>query len=75
MLVMGGRVRGGRLVGSWPGLERASLHEGRELAVATDYRAVLSEVLELHLGLDPSARGVVFPGFALEPLGLYADGG
>jgi len=75
MLVMGGRVRGGRLVGSWPGLDRASLHEGRELAVATDYRAVLSEVLELHLGLDPSARRVVFPGFAPEPLGLYADGG
>jgi uncharacterized protein (DUF1501 family) len=75
MLVMGGRVRGGRLVGSWPGLDRASLHEGRELTVTTDYRAVLTEVLELHLGLDPSVRGAVFPGFAAEPLGLYAEGG
>jgi uncharacterized protein (DUF1501 family) len=74
MLVMGGRVRGGRLVGNWPGLDRASLHEGRELAVATDYRAVLSEVLELQLGLDPSALGAVFPGFTAEPLGLFGEG-
>lgn len=63
MLVLGGGVRGGRLVGSWPGLNREALYERRDLAVTTDYRAVLAALLTSHLRLDPAALAHVLPGF------------
>ena len=44
MLVVGGHVRGGRLYGRWPGLKAADLHAG-DLAVTTDYRQILQEIL------------------------------
>lgn len=63
MLVLGGGVKGGRVVARWPGLADAALFEGRDLKVTTDYRAVLTEALARTVGLtDPSG---VFPGFAL----------
>jgi uncharacterized protein (DUF1501 family) len=58
--VLGGPVAGGRVYGRWPGLGDASLYEGRDLAVTTDFRDLLGEVLARHLG----ARDLpaVFPG-------------
>lgn len=54
--LLGGRTRGGAVHGSWPGLSKDSLHRGRELAVGTDFRDVLLEVLGRHLGHpDPLA--------------------
>ncbi len=44
MMLIGGPVRGGKVYGKWPGLEREQLFEHRDLAVTTDYRAVLSEL-------------------------------
>jgi uncharacterized protein (DUF1501 family) len=44
MLVVGGQVKGGKIYGKWPGLEKEQLYEGRDLAVTTDFRAVLSEL-------------------------------
>lgn len=69
MMVIGGPVQGGKVYGKWPGLEKEQLFEGRDLAVTTDFRAVLSELVQGHLGQkDLSA---VFPGFqAGAPLGL-----
>ena len=70
MMVLGPQARGGRMVGRWPGLTNDVLEEGADLAVVTDYRAVLSELLTGHLGLaDP---GLVFPGFAGSPIGLWS---
>jgi uncharacterized protein (DUF1501 family) len=70
MLVLGPQARGGRLLGRWPGLENENLEEGADLAVTTDYRAVLAEVMTGHMGLtDPAA---VFPGYAPTPVGLFA---
>src|SRR5690606_6791129 len=40
MFVLGGAVRGGRVLGEWPGLDRDTLHEGRDLARTTDFRDV-----------------------------------
>jgi uncharacterized protein (DUF1501 family) len=51
MLVMGGAVAGGRVVGDWPGLEREQLHEGRDLALTTDFRDVFAEIASNHLGV------------------------
>ena len=61
MFVIGGSVRGGKVHGSWPGLEREQLHEGRDLALTTDFRAVFGDVLANHLGA--SNAGQVFPGY------------
>jgi uncharacterized protein (DUF1501 family) len=61
MFVIGGGVKGGKVHGTWPGLEREQLYEGRDLALTTDFRAVFADVLSRHLGaanLSP-----VFPGY------------
>jgi uncharacterized protein (DUF1501 family) len=69
MMVLGGPVQGGKIYGTWPGLEREQLYEGRDLAVTTDFRAVLSELVRGHLG--QSDLSSVFPGFTPGPsLGL-----
>src|SRR6516162_10370901 len=69
MMVVGGPVHGGKVYGKWPGLEKEQLFEGRDLAVTTDFRAVLSELVTGHLGTTDIAQ--VFPGFkASDPLGL-----
>jgi uncharacterized protein (DUF1501 family) len=61
MLVMGGDVRGGKVYGDWPGLDREQLYENRDLDVTTDFRDVLGELVTRHLG----NRNVeaVFPGY------------
>ncbi|HUG52290.1 MAG TPA: DUF1501 domain-containing protein [Vicinamibacteria bacterium] len=64
-LVMGGSVRGGRVHGAWPGIEDGGLYEGRDLAVTTDFRDLLAEVLARHLGDRDLAA--VFPGHAVTP--------
>ena len=48
MAVLGGQVAGGRFYGRWPGLHTDQLDEGVDLAVTTDYRQVLTEVLAAH---------------------------
>src|ERR1700685_4453398 len=69
MMVLGGAVRGGKIYGEWPGLEKEQLYEGRDLAVTTDFRTVLSELVRGHLGRTDLSS--VFPGFnAKRELGL-----
>jgi uncharacterized protein (DUF1501 family) len=65
MFVMGGAVKGGRVYSRWPGLGEGQLYQGRDLAVTTDYRSVLGEILTRHLG-DRELK-TVFPGFANDP--------
>jgi uncharacterized protein (DUF1501 family) len=61
MFVLGGAVKGGKVYGEWPGLERSQLYEGRDLALTTDFRRVLGECVYRHLG--NRNLGSVFPGF------------
>ncbi len=61
MFVLGGPVKGGRVYGRWPGLDQSQLYEGRDLAVTTDFRLVLSEVVSRYLGNKDLKE--VFPGF------------
>ncbi len=74
MLVIGGKINGG-LYGAWPGLASEQLYDNADLAVTTDYRHILSEILVKQLG-NPNL-GRVFPDFAdYSPLGLaMGDGG
>jgi uncharacterized protein (DUF1501 family) len=68
MMVLGGAVNGG-IHGTWPGLANGQLFEGADLAVTTDYRRVLSEVLIRRLG-NPYL-GEIFPGYLnYSPLGV-----
>lgn len=64
MWLLGGRVAGGHVLGRWPGLDGSALYEGRDLAVTTDFRQVLAEVLERHLGLPDERLAQVLPAFA-----------
>jgi uncharacterized protein (DUF1501 family) len=61
MWLMGGPVAGGKVHGEWPGLDDAALHEGRDLAVATDYRTVMAQICERHLRLSDTDLSKVFP--------------
>jgi uncharacterized protein (DUF1501 family) len=61
MWVLGGRIIGGKVYGDWPGITDATLNEGRDLAVTTDFRTVLAQVCERHLRLGDKALGQVFP--------------
>jgi uncharacterized protein (DUF1501 family) len=65
MFVMGGPVKGGRVYGKWPGLAQEKLYEQRDLALTTDFRRVLGEVVYRHLG--NRKLGEVFPGFENNP--------
>jgi uncharacterized protein (DUF1501 family) len=68
MMVLGGAVRGRKVYGRWPGLEPEQLYESRDLAVTTDFRDVLGELVSQHLGRNLTQ---VFPGYEpVELLGL-----
>jgi uncharacterized protein (DUF1501 family) len=62
MFVLGGNVRGGRVLGRWPGLEPEQLYEGRDLNVTTDFRTVLSELAVKQMGNREVET--IFPDFA-----------
>ncbi len=63
--LVGGAVKGGRVVADWPGLREVQLYEGRDLRPTTDLRAVLKGVLADQLGLSaPVLAEKVFPGSA-----------
>jgi uncharacterized protein (DUF1501 family) len=47
--MLGGAVRGGRVLGQWPGLKPAALFQGRDLMPTTDLRSVAKSALRDHL--------------------------
>ena len=67
MMVLGAGVNGGKIYGQWPGLASKNLNGG-DLAVTTDYRQVLAEVLVKRMG--QSAIDQIFPTIKYAPLGL-----
>jgi uncharacterized protein (DUF1501 family) len=68
MFVMGGGIKGGKVYGKWPGLATEHLYQGRDLALTTDFRDVLGELVSRHLG-NPTLASV-FPGYDPKFLGL-----
>jgi uncharacterized protein (DUF1501 family) len=62
-LLVGGALKGGRIIADWPGLKSANLYQNRDLKPTTDLRAVLKGVLKDHLRADDRALAQnVFPG-------------
>ena len=63
--VLGGAVKGGRVIADWPGLAKRDRFEARDLKITTDLRAVLKGVLSDHLQVaSQTLNTVVFPGSA-----------
>ncbi len=63
MLLAGGALRGGRVLGRWPGLDEASLYDRRDLMPTGDVRAVAAWALRSAYGIDRRLlEGAVFPG-------------
>jgi uncharacterized protein (DUF1501 family) len=74
-LLVGGALKGGRVITDWPGLKSADLYDNRDLKPTTDLRAVLKGLLKDHLRADDRALAEnVFPGSAgVKPMaGLVA---
>ncbi len=61
LFLLGGGINGGKVYGDWPGLSHEQLFDQADLAITTDYRQIVSELLTHRFGNpDPS---YVFPGF------------
>lgn len=68
-LIMGGAVRGGRVIADWPGLADNQLYEGRDLAPTIALESVVAGAVAEHLRLDPKlAMARLFPGRSDTPL-------
>lgn len=70
-ILLGGAVKGGTIVGDWPGLRNSDLFEGRDLMPANNTYALLGGVLRDHLGFSakqihsqllPGLKDVLFSG-------------
>jgi uncharacterized protein (DUF1501 family) len=70
MWLMGGGVNGGKVYGDWQGVADNALHEGRDLPVTTDFRAVLAQVAEQHLRLTDSQLTKIFPALPHQAAGF-----
>jgi uncharacterized protein (DUF1501 family) len=65
MFVLGGKVKGGKVYGKWPGLQAEQLYERRDLAITTDFRDVFAEMAKQHLGA--ANLNAIFPGYQVSP--------
>jgi uncharacterized protein (DUF1501 family) len=66
MLAAGGAVRGGRVMGAWPGLAEADLYDRRDLMPTSDVRAWAAWAMAGMYGFDRSVlEGSVFPGLQM----------
>ena len=64
-LVLGGAVKGGQVLGDWPGLAKKDRFEGRDLRITSDLRALFKTVLDQHLRVPTAAlEREVLPGSA-----------
>lgn len=61
-MLLGGNVRGGRVLADWPGLSQGALYEGRDLKPTLGLDALITGAVSGHFGLDPQQAGrVLFP--------------
>ncbi|MEM9653138.1 MAG: DUF1501 domain-containing protein, partial [Actinomycetota bacterium] len=79
MMVMGGGLAsagGGKVHlrnDRWVGLASDDLYKNRDLAISTDFRSVLAEALDKHMGIADDGR--IFPSYTPSYLGLLGNGG
>lgn len=62
-MLLGGAVRGGRIVADWPGLGQSALYEGRDLKPTTGLDALIGGAVAGHFAVDPGrVMPALFPG-------------
>jgi len=64
VFVVGGAVKGGRVLADWPGLKAGALYQDRDLKPTTDFRTIATGVLRDHMGLQGAQLAAVFPSSA-----------
>jgi uncharacterized protein (DUF1501 family) len=62
MWILGGSVRGGRVVGEQVRVQRSTLLQDRDFPVLNEYRGVLGGLVQRQFGLSATQLGQVFPG-------------
>ncbi|MEP2734919.1 MAG: DUF1501 domain-containing protein [Erythrobacter sp.] len=68
-LLLGGSVRGGRVLGDWPGLADGQLYEGRDLRPTASLESMLAGAVADQFGMVPkTAAQRMFPGRAITPM-------
>lgn len=66
MLMAGGAIRGGRVMGQWPGLAEADLLDGRDLMPTSDVRAWAAWAMRGLYGMPRDVlESAVFPGLQM----------
>jgi uncharacterized protein (DUF1501 family) len=70
MMALGGSVNGGAVYGNFPGLDGASLYQGTDVDVTTDYRQVISEALIRRMA-NPNIYYVFQNYSGYTPLGVF----
>ena len=61
-MLLGGAVRGGRVLADWPGLATAALFEGRDLRPTLQLDAFIGGAVAGHFGVEPAkAMAALFP--------------
>ena len=68
MFVLGHGIKGGQMHGHWPGLDNENLDTGADLAITTDYRDVLGEILSRRKGVTDTAA--IFPDHKMKAVGI-----
>ena len=64
-MLLGGAVRGGRVIADWPGLKMADLHEARDLKPTLGLEALVPWVCAETFRIEPEhVARVLFPGVA-----------
>lgn len=72
MFIMGGGINGRKVYGEWPGLGKDNLYGPGDLAITTDFRDVLGEIVQKRL--LSSNLGAIFPGYtAYKSRGMMQD--
>ncbi|MEP4196889.1 MAG: DUF1501 domain-containing protein [Aliishimia sp.] len=63
MVFAGGAIKGGKVLGTWPGLDTSDLYEGRDLMPTRDVRAHAAWMMRGLTGLDRAKlEAAIFPG-------------
>ncbi|MDG1691845.1 MAG: twin-arginine translocation pathway signal, partial [Alphaproteobacteria bacterium] len=66
MVMAGGALRGGKVMGDWPGLAESQLYDRRDVMPTRDLRALLGWLLHSQFGLPTSTiETSIFPGLDL----------
>jgi len=64
--LLGGGVKGGQVYSRWPGLTPDKLWQDRDLAVTTDFRAILGMALAGTFGLDTADLRTIIPNYQVD---------